>query len=231
MPLSFQAPSESDYITFLWSAFEINYNKQKYQFAYFAYHMLAMGFIYFKIWQIRRERLDDFRKGVIGFSKDNENCFLHAASPFEFSKVPEGSVFRLLKLLGCDNSKVGTYGALVNDRNEMAHANGHIHVRTEEIFGYKIRNILKIAEDIQSQVEPIIEVCYQNFLLRSLDPNEREYSDLTDQIREALIHSNYLSQKDIKICFKFDIQRLKNHKKFREISTLHREILSIGFPE
>ena len=47
LPLSFNRPNEQDYVTFLWDAFETNYTHGKYQFAFLAYHMLAMSFVYF----------------------------------------------------------------------------------------------------------------------------------------------------------------------------------------
>ena len=48
LPLSFGSPKEQEYIGFLWDAFETNYTHEKYQFAFLAYHMLTMSFIYFK---------------------------------------------------------------------------------------------------------------------------------------------------------------------------------------
>ena len=46
LPLSFTSPKEQEYVTFLWDAFETNYTHGKYQFAFLAYHMLTMSFIY-----------------------------------------------------------------------------------------------------------------------------------------------------------------------------------------
>src|ERR1019366_1170772 len=47
LPLSFKTPKEQEYIEFLWDAFETNYKHGKYQFAFLAYHMLTMSFVYF----------------------------------------------------------------------------------------------------------------------------------------------------------------------------------------
>ena len=52
LPLSFKTRSEQDYLRFLWEAFESNYENERYQFAFLAYHMLTMSFVYFNIWQI-----------------------------------------------------------------------------------------------------------------------------------------------------------------------------------
>ena len=49
LPLSFKNPKEQEYISFLWDAFQSNYENKKYQLAFLAYHMLTMSFVYFKI--------------------------------------------------------------------------------------------------------------------------------------------------------------------------------------
>lgn len=83
------------------------------------------------IWQIRQARPEDFQKGLIGFGKDIEKSLLGATSPFVFSTVKESSILRLLKLIACDNGKIGTYAKLVDDRNKTAHTNGHIFFSTQ----------------------------------------------------------------------------------------------------
>ena len=128
LPLSFKTPKEQEYIEFLWDAFETNYTHGKYQFAFLAYHMLAMSFIYFNIWQIKQTELGDFKKGLIGFPRD-EKTLLDATSPFAFSIVPERTMLRFLKLIACDNVEIGTYAKLVDDRNDVAHPNGHIFLQ------------------------------------------------------------------------------------------------------
>ncbi len=54
LPLSFKAPKEQEYTKFVWDAFETNHTHGKYQFAFLAYHMLTMSFVYFNLWQIRQ---------------------------------------------------------------------------------------------------------------------------------------------------------------------------------
>ena len=129
LPVSFKVPSEQEYISFLWAAFEENYDGAKYQFAFLAYHMLMMSFVYFNIWQIKQTRPDDFEKGLIGFGRD-ENALVQATSPFSFSIVNERTILRFLKLIACDNSKIGVYAKLVDDRNDTTHANGNIFFTT-----------------------------------------------------------------------------------------------------
>lgn len=224
LPASFKTKSEQDYIAFLWEAFQSNYENQKYQFAFLAYHMLTMSFVYFNIWQIKQTEPGDFAKGLIGFGKDVEKNLLEATSPFVFSTVNERTILRFLKLIACDNSKIGTYVKLVEDRNDTTHPNGNIFFSTQAALEAKITEILRVVEEIQTHSKPIIERCYREFLLRSADLEEREYPDPADQIREVLIHGNYLSQKDIEICLDLDLAPLKGEEHFPSIKVLHQSL-------
>jgi len=211
LPVSFKNEAENDYIRFLWEAFETNYTHGKYQFAFLAYHMLTMSFVYFNIWQIKQARPADFEKGLIGFGNDIERDLLGASSPFVFSAVNERTILRFLKLIACNNSKIGTYAKLVDDRNKSAHSNGLIFYSTPTALDTKIAEVLRVVEEIQTHSGPIIEHAFGDFLRESHDPEEREYPDADDQIREVLIHANYFSRKDIDACLAFDISVFDDH--------------------
>lgn len=229
LPLSFKSPKEQEYIAFLWDAFETNYTHGKYQFAFLAYHMLTMSFVYFNIWQIKQTEPANFAIGLIGFGKEVEKNLLEATSPFVFSTVNERTILRLLKLIACDNAKIGTYAKLVDDRNETAHPNGNIFFSTQAALDTKITEILRIVQEIQSHSKPVIEHCYQEFLVSSHDADEREYQGPEDQIREVLIHGNHLSQCDIDICRGFAISDLAAEPCFTEIQDLH-QALQAAYP-
>src|SRR3990170_3131466 len=138
LPLSFKTESEQNYIEFLWDAFKSNYENKKYQFAFLAYHMLTMSCVYFNIWQIKQNEPKDFEKAMIGFNLEQENKLLGATSPFTFCSVFESSVMRFLKLIGCDNEKIGKYNALVKMRNNAAHPNGNIFFSDQRELDSKI---------------------------------------------------------------------------------------------
>ena len=173
LPLSFKSPKEQEYIAFLWDAFETNYTHGKYQFAFLAYHMLTMSFVYFNIWQIKQNRPDDFEKAMIGFNKDLENELLVATSPFTFWRINESNVMRFFKLIGCDNGKIGSYAALVKERNDTAHTNGNIFFSTPAALDNKISEVLRIVAEIQAHSKPIIEHCFRDFLLQNYDSENR----------------------------------------------------------
>ena len=227
LPLSFKTPKEQEYIEFLWDAFETNYSNQKHQFAFLAYHMLTMSFVYFNIWQIKQNRPADFLKATYGFSKDNEDTVLSATSPFTFSEIGESAIFRFLKLIDCDNSKIGSYTKLVKDRNASAHPNGVIHYADQQTLDLKISETLRIVAEIQKHSKGVIEDCYNRFLLDSYDVEEREYAMAADQIREILIHKHYLSKNDIGICIEFDMGKMESHENSAAINDLHNSLIDL----
>src|SRR3989344_7044790 len=109
LPSTYKNRSDGDYITFLWETFESNYQNGKYQFAVLACHMLYMSFVYFSVWQIKQSRTEDFRKSLVGFSKEDEKGLLDASSPFSFWTISEVRIFRFLKLIGCENDRIGQF--------------------------------------------------------------------------------------------------------------------------
>ena len=226
LPRSFKTPKDQEYIDFLWDAFETNWMYGKYQFAFLAYHMLTMSFVYFNIWQIKQTEPKNFAMGLIGFARDVERNLLEATSPFVFSTVNERTILRVLKLIDCDNSKIGTYAKLVDDRNDSAHPNGNIFYSTEAALDVKIDEILRVVDEIQVHSKPVIEHCYRDFLLQNHDPDGREYPDAADQIREVLIHNNYFSQKDIEVCMGYDLQALASDPGIESIRLLHASLVS-----
>lgn len=224
LPLSYRTPKERDYVRFLWEAFDTNVEHGKYQFAFLAYHMLVMSFVYFNVWQIRQIKPDEFATALIGFGKDMEKSLLEATSPFTFHVVNESAVMRFLKLIQCDNGKIGAYTKLVKDRNETAHSNGNIFYSTEEELTLKVREIIRAVTEIQNHSEGIIIEGYRRFLEASADPELREHFEVKDQVREVLIHASYMSLKDLDFCARFDLSELADNPFFPEIEALHAEV-------
>jgi hypothetical protein len=221
LPLSFRTTKERDYVRFLWEAFDTNTEHGKYQFAFLAYHMLVMSFVYFNIWQIKLIRPKQFETAMVGFSKDVEKNLLEASSPFVFSAVNERTVLRFLKLIQCDNGKIGTYAKLVDERNDTAHANGNIFFNSEDELARKIRDMLRAVEEIQSHSQAIILDGYRDFLLSSRELEEREFTDSEDQIHEVLVKQYYMSESDIAFCRVIDMDGYLGEPGFETMMELH----------
>jgi hypothetical protein len=223
LPNSYKTGDEQDYINFLWESYESNYNDGKYPFAFIAFHMLFMSFVYFEVWQIKETRTVDFQKSLIAFSKDNERMILDATTPFAFVEIGESSFIRFLKLIGCDNGKIGSYCKSVKSRNDAAHSNGRIFFNASGTVDTKTSEILRYVDEIQKLSHPVIDECLIQFLNESWNPEDREYIGDDDQIREILIHGNYLSQKDIEHLLTFDIGKLSAETNYTEMRSLFNE--------
>ncbi len=220
LPVSYKNPTEKEYVEFLWDAFLTNYNAEKYPFAFLSFYMLFMCFVYFEIWQIKEYCNEDFQKAMVGFSKDMEKELLDAKTPFALWQVNESTVFRFLKLIGLDNSDIGRFTKIVKDRNDTAHSNGNIFYKNKESLEDKINEILSCVQIIQKKSKPIIEKAFQAFLIDSQNPDEREFLDDENQIKEIFIRGNYLSLEDIKFAQKYDISGLSSETGFANIQSL-----------
>ena len=109
---------------------------------------------------------------------------------------------------------------------DLERGNGNIFFSTQAALEAKITEILRVVNEIQMHSSPIIQRCYSRFLAEGNDPDDREYADDVDQIREVLIHEHYLSRKDIEICAAFDISEYKTHNNIRNIEALHHSLRS-----
>jgi hypothetical protein len=231
LPLSYKTPIEAEYVNFLWESFEVNYNAEKYPFAFIAFNMLYMSFVYFEVWQIKQNRRRDFEMAMVGFNKDHEKNLVEATTPFSFSLIQERSFFRFLKLLNCQNDRIGNFGKIIDARNLSAHSNGNIYINSQQAIDDKINDVLRFVDEIQNLSEPIIDTCLIEFLKNSWNADERQYLDDAEQIREVLIHDNYLSQKDIEQMRGFDISQLSAEKHFAEMENLFNEFARLYKPD
>ena len=125
LPRSYRNKQEEQYVAFLWESFASNYENEKFEFANLAFHLLYMSYICFAVWRIRAARKADFEKAMIGFQNAVENKLCDADSPFKFYEhLKESTIFRFIKLIGCDNEQVGEFSRFVKFRNRIAHPSG-----------------------------------------------------------------------------------------------------------
>lgn len=227
LPISYRSEEEAEYIQFLWETFVKNYESEKYQFAFLSYHMLFMSFVYFNIWQIRKMEEDDYNKVTLGFNE----CFEIPSSPFSFSQEQERKIFEIFKYWGLPKDYIGKYKKLVNDRNDVAHSNGNIIIRTEPSLSDKIRQILRYAEEIQNASKATLQRFFTRFLIENQYPETRQYLNTQDQVKEAFIHESYLSKKDLGICLNMDFNRFKSESNYAEIDAMILELMKIYFQD
>lgn len=231
LPQSFAAAGEQAYLDFLWSAFQTNYEAERYEFASLAFHLLYMSFVSFSIWQIRLARPEPFRMAMVGFRSDDEGKLMDCATPFKFyDKLKEAQIFRFLKLIGCDNQQIGEFAKFVKRRNKIAHPSGTVFFNDHVAIDAEIAEMMTEVRNIEAHMQPVILELYQRFLLDSADPEEREYADAADEITANFVHANYMSAADIVFCRGFDIETLSDRPGFEEMQALHAA-LAATYPD
>jgi hypothetical protein len=222
LPFSYRNKEEEQYVGFLWDSFVSNYESEKFEFANLAFHLLYMSYVCFAVWRIRAARKADFEKAMVGFQNDVENKLFKADSPFKFyEQLKEATIFRFIKLIGCGNEQVGEFSRFVKFRNRIAHPSGTTTFNDREALDEHIALVLTEIGNIQNHMTPVLQELLGAFLCsESNDPDEREYADDADQIRELLIHANYLSRKDVEVCLGFDVNTLAANENFAAITAL-----------
>ncbi|KAB0585113.1 hypothetical protein F7Q92_01085 [Ideonella dechloratans] len=220
LPLAYPSASEGEYIGFVWEAFESNYVAGKYQFAMLAFHMLYMSYVYFSVWQIKQAKPEAFTHAVLFQQKEKE--LLTASSPFTFSEVNERSIFKFLRLVGCENQHIGRFQKLVDQRNEIAHPNGNIFFSDQATADQRIEEVMQQIRGIQNHMPSVLHACLLQFLRDSANPDEREIADSEVHVEMNFLHKHYLSRKDIEACLACDLSEFDASPFRGEVQALMR---------
>jgi hypothetical protein len=240
LPLEHKSKPEGDYVDFLWEAFKVNVENEKYQFAYIAYHMLFMCFVYFQLAKIYLNAPERIRKLLIFTSKaqsvvDNyENKCREAVqkkldvpqfNPFWFSGEFERTIVGLFVAIGCNRATIKRLREIVDERNDVAHSNGNINFSSQEYLDEQIGEILECVDQIDKKTGPIITACTEKFLLGSASPEDNEYIDENDQVREVFMKGNYFSSNDMDRAGLYPIDNLEKRAGYPYVQRLFQSIL------
>ncbi len=221
LPQSFANASEQAYLDFLWSAFETNYEAERYEFASLAFHLLYMSFVSFSVWQVRLARPEQFAMAMVGIDK-SESALIACESPFKFyDQLRESQIFRFLKLIGCSNQQVGEFAKFVKRRNKIAHPTGTVFFNDQAAIDAEIAEMMKEVRNIEAHMQPVIVELYRRFLADSADPETREYAEPGDEVTANFVHANYMSAADLVICRGLDIETLSDEPGFEDMQALH----------
>lgn len=218
LPVAYPSAGEGEYIRFVWEAFESNYVAGKYQFAMLAFHMLYMSYVYFSVWQIKQAKPEAFTHAVLFQQKEKE--LLTASSPFTFSEVNERSIFKFLRLAGCENQHIGRFQKLVDQRNEIAHPNGNIFFSDQATADQRIEEVMQQIRGIQTHMSSVLHACLSQFLRDSANPDEREIADIEVHVEMNFLHKHYLSRKDIEACLACDLNEFDDSPFRGEVQAL-----------
>lgn len=226
----------NDYAAPLLNAAVVTYEKEQYQFSYFAVHLIFMTYIYLSVWKIGKFHKDKYEDSLLFVRpyKGRVVNFKEIKSVFEYSHLPEKDIFEFFSLIGVDNSYIKGIKRLIERRNNMAHASGSIEINTEEKFNTAIEELISITRNLQSKMNLTIRNWYcEELLSYAKDGVKQGYSKITDYISEEYIQNFSFSKEDLKTCYEFGLSKFSGtdykltKNQIKEIRKFHNHLKDI----
>ncbi len=212
-PITIRDQSHIDYIEGLKRSFLDNIETCNYQFAFFSYHLLFMGFIYYSIATFRELRQDHFERCLYLFTgnKDKLKLFNQTGKIFDFSHENESTIIRLLSIFNCNKLAINNLKQLIKKRNDIGHCNAKNEFVDYNGLEKELDKYLNIADHIH---ESLVNIKISNFkgyitdafsakfyLNHELDNCEEDdylsENDVITELNENYIPDNYISENDI----------------------------------
>ncbi len=230
----------NDYVTPLFNSTLVTFEKEEYQFSYFALHLIFMTNIYSFIWKIGQFYKERYEDSLL-FARPYNGCqvdFKEIKSVFDFSNIPEKDIFEFFSLIGVEKSYIKSIKSLIDARNQMAHATGKFQISTEVEFNDAIRELMSVLENLQTKLNLTIREWYK-FELLNYAKTELEESHLTisDYIDSVFLTNHGFSKKDLIACVQFGLSRFRDKDQFDlskveidRIKEFH-EVLKIKYAE
>jgi hypothetical protein len=187
------------YISMLLNALKGNYEQDYFHFAYLAFHMLFMFFLYCAVWRFKLAHPERFRDAMVSISPQDRNTLIESESPFDFSILDESKFVQFLSMLNCGDEFIGKIKKLVRKRNNIAHTNGSFAFSNRNELNFSIHEVKGYILKIQKLSFGTTAECFKNFLSESVDPDKRQFQDISDQIESQFLRKFYISQKDIQM--------------------------------
>lgn len=207
----------NDYVRPLYNSALVTYEKEEYQFSYFAMHLIFMTYIYVTVWKISQFHKDKYEHSLLFARPYNgkEVNFKEITTVFDFSHLPEKDIFEFFALIGIDNGYIKSTKKLIDYRNDMAHATGKFQIYSEEKFNVAIREILNVTKELHDKLSLTIRAWYQETLLSfARNGLPTDYATPTEFITDELINKLSFSKKDLEVCKNFGLSRFRNQDEF-----------------
>lgn len=238
----------NDYITPLFNSALVTFEKEEYQFSYFALHLIFMTNIYSFIWKIGQFYKERYEDSLL-FARPYNGCqidFKEIKSVFDFSNIPEKDIFEFFSLIGVEKSYIKSTKGLIDARNQMAHATGKFQISDEDKFNNALRELVSVLRQLQTKLELTIREWYKSELLNYAQNGLAEsHLTISDYIDSVFLTSHGLSKKDLIACVKFGLSRFRDRDQFdlsnveldrikdfhEALKTRYAEIMGIEYSE
>lgn len=216
LPLRFKDEETAEFIKYLGDAYLENAANDKFQFAFTAFHMLNMVFIYKVQWFLKEQGNADIEQSLENFARQNNGATF--STLFDLSQLHEKtSLEKLLRALNFHVNDIDICKNHVGVRNNCSHASGRVYYKTRQRIEHYIQEELEYIDKVQGRLEPALTLFLQNFLEQNWDKK------LIASNLENLFEDKYLSRKDLEMLASVDLPLL--HKKSNTERNLYQKIL------
>lgn len=200
--MQFADNEANEFVKYLGEAYLENIEKGKYQFAFTAFHMLNMIFVYKIKWFLKGQNnkiIDDNLQNYIQQNKGTSFNTLFDLSLFQEKKSLEA----LLQALSFHTNDIGICKNHVDVRNNCSHASGRIYYKTLEKIEHYIEEELEFIVKIQKKINKELKKLLESFLENNWQKN------LMSGDFQNFIEENYFSSADLEILSTIDLPLFK----------------------
>ena len=192
LPETFFDKDSDDFIKYLSDAFIENSTNEKYQFAFTAFHMLNMVFIYKTKWFLFKQGNTIICTALENFRNNKNNNIDEFNTLFDLSLFNEKkSLEEVLKSLKFHVNEIGISRNHVDVRNNCSHASGRIYYDSQKKIEHFIEEELLVIERIHVKTLEMMESLINKFI------NEKWNNTFILQDIKILFNENYFSKKDL----------------------------------
>jgi hypothetical protein len=216
LPLGFMDEETSDFVKYLSDAYMENVENGKFQFAFTAFHMLNMIFIYKVQWFLKEQGNADIEQALENYIRQNSGASFNTL--FDLSQVPEKtSLEKLLKALSFHINDIDICKNHVGVRNNCSHASGKVYYKTQAKIEHYIEEELEYIAKVEEKLKPSLAIFLENFLKDNWDK-----SLLAGNI-SSVLREKYFSEKDLELLANVDVRVLSQRSDTEE--NIYQKIL------
>lgn len=194
LPINYNNSDNNEYVNYLIDACDKNSLMEKDQFAYIAFHMLYMSYIFKVVWQSNQINHNNIQNRLSNYQSKLGNY----ENPFDISVIPEKEAIRILGCYGFHINKISQFQLPIENRDHCAHASGFIQYKKNDIAQLAAQELIHI-KTIQEKLQPLLANLFNDFFAKNFKPDPTSGSLFPSGLESAdlFIQQNIFSQRDI----------------------------------
>ena len=167
LPINYNNSDNNEYINYLIDACDKNSLMEKDQFAYIAFHMLYMSYIFKVVWQSNQINHLSIQNRLNNY----QNRLGNYESPFDISFLPEKETIQILRCFGFHINKISQFALPIDNRDHCAHASGFIQYKKNDIIQLSNQELNHI-KTIQDKLPTMLANLFEDFFTKNFKPDD-----------------------------------------------------------